>query len=852
MCLCPWGVAAHGAELSAETREFFARYCLDCHGDDKQKGDFDLRPLLSAALSEDPWAWQEVRDQIESEEMPPEEPLPEAAQRRAVLEWIDSGLAGVDWTALRRPGRVTMARLTRSEYRHTMRDLLGVDLHAGESLSAEGEGASGFENDRDALALTPALLDLYFDEAERLVDAVSALKNEPQRQHFSAQQMARLAGHDKRFEEGAMLVHPDQRIQSEVAFPVDGWFRFEFVARNFGKPSVIEVAIGEQVVATARVVAEQRAKVVAVGFVRAGQHRVSVRSKNLVPQTPLPGDVTERVQQLAGQRAARLDKMSDSESEAQRAARLALNERAVAIQEAYEWLRMLGPDGDPREVDRFRKYALERDHGSGAMRDQLAKVSGLSRAGLDALWEKHNAGVLAENRRLLEAVAHVQWQDWQWYQGKIVVDSMAVVGPVEDGGAAPVEFSDADGALSREFVERAFRRPVPAPEWQRYDAIRRQATARGESQDAALRLAAASVLVSPEFLLHRRQTRLVDESKWPMLDDFSLASRLSYFLWQSMPDERLIELAQAGRLGNVEVLRAEVTRMLADEKAEAFFAAFTEQWLGLSALRRGVGADRNRYPEFTPELAAAMCDEATLWFRQVVRGDEDLLRLIDARQTFVNGVLAKHYGIVGLQSEAWQKVELRDRNRGGVLGMAAVLTATSAPTRAHPSRRGTWVLETLLGRQQGEPLADAGELPGDAGETRGRTLREEMELHSNRAECAVCHDKIDPVGLGLQSFDALGRWRDLEAGAVIDDRGRLPDGEMFDGPAELKQALVERRPEVLRHLSAGMLAFALGRDLEPFDTAEIERIAETVEARGGSAHALLEAVVTSLPFRFSE
>jgi len=838
--------------MPLEAKEFFSQYCLDCHGEEKQKGDLDLLPLLSAAVDADPWAWKDIREQIASEEMPPEEPLPGAARRRTVLEWIDAEMAGVDWSGYRRPGQVTTARLTRSEYRNTMRDLLGIDLHAGENLLPEGEGASGFANDRNALALTPAMLDSYFDEAERLAAAVSALNYGPRRMRFSAVEMSEVAGHDKRFEDGAMLVHPDQRIQAEVDFPVDGWFRFEFVARNFGKPSVIEVTIGEKVITEVRVAGDQRERVAELGFVRAGRHMLSVRSKNLVPQTALPGDVSERVQALAEQRAARLAELSERESKALRTAREALNERGVAIQEAYEWLRMLGPNGDPREIDRFRKYALERDLGSEPARANLAKVSGLTRAELDALWRKNNEEVLAGNRQLLEAVAHVRWQDWERHQGKIVVDSMDVVGPFDDGGKAAVRFVDGDGKLSREFVERAFRRPVEQSEWQRYESMRVRSIDRGDSPGAALNLAVAAVLVSPDFLMHQKQTREVDESGWQLLDDFSLASRLSYFLWQSMPDRKLFELAEKGELRKKEVLVSEVERMLKDEKAEAFFAAFTEQWLGLSALRRGVGADRNFYPEFTPELASAMFDEAVLWFRQVMRGDEDLLRLIDSQETFVNGTLARHYGIGGLEGDGWQKVVLNDRNRGGVLGMAAVLTATSAPTRAHPSRRGTWVLETLLGQQQGEPLPDAGELPGDAGEKRGRTLREEMEVHSSRAECAICHDKIDPVGLGLQSFDALGRWRDLEAGEIIDDRGRLPDGEPFDGPAELKQALAKRRPEVLRHLSAEMLAFALGRDLEPFDTAEIERIVDEIEARDGSAHALFEAVVTSLPFRYSE
>ena len=851
MALVPSGWA-----VDAERVAFFEKYCLECHDAETTKGEVNLEPLLDGAVGNKPWDWLEVREQIENGEMPPDEALPDSGEREMVLEWIDAELEAVDWQRYRRAGHTPVARLTRDQYRNTLRDLLGIDLHAGSRLPLEGEGASGFSNDRTALGLTANQLESYFEDAERVATAVLALAEEPQRQRFLAADMARMAGHKVMFEEGAMLVHPGNQVQAEVGFPVDGYFRFEIGARVFGKRSIIEVAVDGEVVAEVPVVSNRRERVSVTGFVAAGggSRAVTLQSKNLVPQTPLPGDVAQRVAKRASENTARLQKSDATETDELGLAREALNKRSEAIQEAYEWLRFLGPQGDSREIDRFRKYALERDAGSEGARNRLAAALGKTRAEFDVFWEKENAEVLADNRRLLESVAHVRWGDWQNYQGKIVADWLEVVGPVADGGQALTQLVDDDGKLDGGFLERAFRRPLAEGERVRYDGVRTAALARGESETEALQLALVGVLVSPDFLLRQDSLRAGSDVENGALafDDFSLASRLAYFLWQSMPDAELFALAEQSRLAEPEVLRAQVGRMLKDRRAVAFFSSFSEQWLGLEALGRGVGADLNRFPEFTPELAQAMRSEAVLAFREVVREDQSLLRLIDSDTTWLDGALARLYGIDGVDGSSMRRVSLDDARRGGVLGMAAVLTATSAPTRAHPSRRGTWVLETLLGQQQGEPLADAGELPGEAGEQRGRTLREELDLHRTRKDCAACHNVIDPVGLGLQAFDGIGRWRDEEAGAPIDDHGQLPDGSEFDGPVELKRALVEKRGDFFRHLSAEMLAFALGRKVERYDRAEVGRIAAAVEERNGSAQALIEAVVTSFPFRYSD
>lgn len=753
---------------------------------------------------------------------------------------------------------MTLPRLTRAEYRNTLRDLLGVDLRAGEDLPEDGEGPSGFVNDRDALALSPAAMELYFDAAASALDGAFALARKPGIWRFEAEEMTRTAPRMPVAPRGVALVHPNHEVQAMVRFPVDGWYEFRLAGAVSGRACVAQFRVDGEVVAEARVTSEdyRRAPVArAFGFVRAGMHPFSATSKNLVPHPVLPPGIVKTVDERAAERAARLPAPSGGESAAAREAREALNSKSHGVQECYEWLRALGPDGDPRDIDLRRVYLAERRADWEKLRDRHAAAIGISPDEADRRWREQNAVRLADNERLLAAVAHVKWEDWTRYQGKLQADWIEVVGPVAKAGSAEtadwnlvaaLRSDPAPLPLLRDFLERAFRRPVGEAEIGRYEKIVRDAQRRGEDREAALKLAMSAALVSPRFLF-RPEGR-----EGRALDGYDLASRLSYFLWLSGPDGRLLDLAATGDLARPDVLAAEAGRMLADPRADAFFGAFADDWLGIRNLGGAIAPDPERFPEFTPELALAMRGEAVRTLAGVFRGGGALTDLLGTGEATLNETLARHYGVEGVSGPDFRRVKVDDPNRGGLLGLGAVLVATSSPARTNPVRRGAWVLERVLGEDPGEPRPNAGELPGNAGERRGKTLREELESHRSRPDCARCHDRIDPVGFALQNYDATGRWRDTEAGRPVDARGRLPGGAAFDGPGGLRDALVARRADFVENVTARLLAFALGRKVEYFDRAAVKAIAAETLDRDASARALVEAVVRADAFRFRE
>jgi len=291
--------------------------------------------------------------------------------------------------------------------------------------------------------------------------------------------------------------------------------------------------------------------------------------------------------------------------------------------------------------------------------------------------------------------------------------------------------------------------------------------------------------------------------------------------------------------------------MLQDPRASATMETFLGQWLGFESLGRSVFPDSKAFPEFTPALGKAMKEETYLVFDSLLRNDGSLLELLDSNSTFLNEVLADHYGVDGVSGNEMRRVTLDNPDRGGLLGMGSILTATSSPMRTSPVNRGKWVLETLLGNRIPEPPADAGILPENAGQKKGRTLREEFEMHRNNPSCMDCHEKIDPIGFGLENFDAIGRFRTSENGEPIDTSGVMPGGVSFNGSAELKRYILnERVDQFTRNISERMLAFALGRELKHYDEAAIIKIIDALEKNDYSAKTLIEEVVLSYPFQY--
>jgi uncharacterized protein DUF1592/uncharacterized protein DUF1588/uncharacterized protein DUF1587/uncharacterized protein DUF1585/uncharacterized protein DUF1595/cytochrome c len=393
----------------------------------------------------------------------------------------------------------------------------------------------------------------------------------------------------------------------------------------------------------------------------------------------------------------------------------------------------------------------------------------------------------------------------------------------------------------------AFRRPVDAAEVDRYLGMFDRARGRGDSFEASLRLALKGVLISPHFLF------LVEpepkEGGVYRLGPYALAQRISYFLWSSLPDEELLRAARDGTLHEPETLRAQVRRMLKDPRSKALGESFACQWLELEALGKTVRPDAKKFPEFDDELAEAMKDEVILAFHDVVGSNRTLLELIDSPTTFVNGRLAKLYGIEGVTGREMRRVELQDRNRGGVVGMAAVLTVSSYPLRTSPVIRGKWILESLLGNKVPPPPPDAGSLAENGGETAKLSFRERLEKHRTKPECASCHQKMDPLGFGLENFDPIGRWRTLDEGRPVDSIGQLPTGEKFESPAQLKKVLLARKDEVMTHLTRKILGYALGRALNNFDKCVVDDSLKALKADGYRSSAMIETIVLSYPFQ---
>lgn len=407
---------------------------------------------------------------------------------------------------------------------------------------------------------------------------------------------------------------------------------------------------------------------------------------------------------------------------------------------------------------------------------------------------------------------------------------------------------DAAAQLLERFAARAFRRPVSQEDLAPFLALYDRAAQRNDPYEECVKLALKGVLVSPQFLFRIEQLPKTDNPQ--PITDFELATRLSYFLWSSMPDERLTDLARQNKLHETVVLKAEVARMLQDPKADLFFETFTGQWLGTKEVGGSVSPINGEYKEvYSNELAADFRAEAIQLTTYVVRENRSILEFLDADYCFLNERLARHYGLPEVKGSELRKVAVQNGQRGGLLGLGGVHMVTSYPQRSSPVLRGAWVLETLLGTPVPSPPADVPALPKKVSEKNAKTFREQLQKHRDNPSCAACHDLIDPIGFGLDNYDLLGRWRDkTENGKPVDATGVLPSGEKFAGPAELKRILLARKQEFARQLSRKVLGYALGRSLEDPDSCTIESLVTSLEENDYRMQTLIEGIVLSTPF----
>jgi hypothetical protein len=399
----------------------------------------------------------------------------------------------------------------------------------------------------------------------------------------------------------------------------------------------------------------------------------------------------------------------------------------------------------------------------------------------------------------------------------------------------------------RPVLDRAFRRPVSEDKLDRYARlVRVTVDEMGETYETGLSMALQAILVAPEFLFRLEGEPEPGQSE-RRLDDFELASRLSYFLWSSMPDEELFELAKRSELGNPGTLRQQVARMLHDDRAEALVDNFAAQWLNLRNLDN-VSPNTDLFKSFNDALRVDMRQETELLFRTVMQEDRSIEELLSSGFTFVNKRLAEHYGIKGVESDEFERVSLAGTNRSGVLTHASILTLTSNPDRTSPVKRGKWIMENIFGEAPPPPPPGVPELEETAKVSPDATLREQLAKHREDPGCAACHKLMDPLGLGFENFNAIGQWRTEDEGKAIDAAGSLPSGENFDGPLQLISIVRSRREDFFRTMSETMLVYAVGRGAEYYDKCAVDQCLKLLHQRGNRFSALVEAIVLSDPF----
>ncbi len=762
---------ADGVAVEVGLRQFLARHCVDCHGGGKAEGDaiLDL-PSSDAGLLEQRKLWETAVRRVEAGEMPPQDrPRPTSADAGAFVSALRQRYDAADLRAPADPGRVTMRRLNRVEYRNTIRDLVGVDFDPTADFPSDEIG-HGFDTIGDVLTVSPLLLERYLDAAEAVMERAIPTTRPPVLKRYrnsrhtepASPDVARLVvGGFRRMSTAGTEAIELGPINSPFEWTADG--EYEFVTKAYAAPDALQ-PVRVTILVSGRELAQT-----------SSQEDLD-RLSGAVPRTALIlGSflVTGTTPTTAQEFTLRIPPLSGRER------------MLIAIDRP-------AADAPPAEVF----------------------VDGIRLNGpLDSR--------PATQKRLLACAATSGQQE----QTREV--------------------------LAR-FLRRAFRRRLEPEELERHAALADAAVQAGRGWHEGVQLAMQAALCSPKFLYRVESDDSPDASDVQPLDDYQLASRLSYFLWSTMPDDELLDLADRGQLAAG--LDGQVRRMLSDPRADALVSSFAMQWLQLKRIEF-ISPDGGLFPTFDNALRTAMMQETELFVGAVFREDRSILELIDSDSTFVNGPLAKHYALeddyrkAGGTGKDFRRVPTADRTRGGLVSQAGILTATSNPTRTSPVKRGRWVLEQLLGEPPPPPPPNVPELPDDGGVSATASLRERMEVHRRNASCAGCHARMDAIGFSLENYDAVGGFRIKDGTFAIDAGGSFPDGTTFSGPAGLKDVLLARKREFCRCLTEKMMTFALGRGLEPADRPTVERIIDRLESNDHKVSVLVSGIVASDAFR---
>jgi mono/diheme cytochrome c family protein len=790
---------ASATGFATVVKPFLAEHCYGCHGNkgEPEKG-LNLESFESvASLVEQRDKWDEVVRKLRASEMPPlEEEQPPEDTRQAVAKWIAGELDRIDRTTPPNPGRVTARRLNRTEYNNTIKELLGVDLRPADDFPQDDSGY-GFDNIGDVLSLSPALMEKYVTAADRVTR--QALFGPPR----ASATLVKLRSEGRRVKDTREfpssydvtgLSYPNA-FHAIHRVPVDGEYAVRVVLGGV-RPK------GSEPITVALWVDQEQVRTIV--------HDPDRSATFSDDRQDFGGQATEfRVKLTAGDRWI-----------------------SVAIPRIFEGLpaRYDGPNpskqpdpppavfkppagAPPERIAFLQKRFMETQAELEKIAFNAVRVGGVDVAGPYS----HEAGPSKESLQKIYTCGHFSGSHQPWCATRIVSD----------------------------LARRAFRRPVTEREINTYVSLVRGAEQEEGSFAEGLAVGIQALLVSPDFLFRLERDRRTSASY--QITQHELATRLSYFLWASMPDRELREAADAGRLRDPLVMSTQVRRMLRDPKARALAEHFGGQWLQFRALE-SVTRDRDRFPDFEDYLRLSMRRETELFFEHIVREDRSILDFIDARYSFINERLARHYGLTGVSGPEFRRVDLAGSPRGGIVTHASVLTVSSYATRTSPVLRGKWILDNLLNAPPPEPPAD---VPNLDEVTIGTTasMRQQLEEHRKNPTCASCHRRMDPLGFGLENFDAVGAWRTMDGNFPVDASGTLPDGRKFSGPEELRTILKADREAFAEALTGKLLTYALGRGLERYDMRTVRLIASRLPRHDYRFSGLVLEIANSLPFQ---
>ena len=767
------------------------RYCVTCHNDRLRTAEFSLDGVDLSDLGGHAEQWEKVINKLRTRTMPPVgRPRPEIETYDALASWLESEL---DQYAADRPnpGRTeAFHRLNRAEYANAIRDLLVIDVDVNELLPADDIDQYGFDNMADVLTVSPALMDRYLSAARKI--GRLALGEEP------------LGPATETYSVNILNVQ-DDRMGDDVPFgsrgglgirhyfPVDGEYDLAVTLhRNY------------------------------VNYVRGmgSRHELEVRlDGELVRSFTFGGeepDVTQAPASYGGNQF-----------------------------------------GDPE----WEEYMLFAD---ANMRVRFPATAGPHVVSVTFVRRFTEPEGVLQPRQSSFAVAVNEMRD-----GNAAVDKVAIGGPYVSHGPGdtpsrraifscqPATNSNSDEEHCAQEIlsglaRRAYRRPLEEFDLSTLMNFYRMGRS-DASFDAGIQLALERLLISPDFLFRVERDPIdSDPGTIYALTDLEIASRLSYFLWSSGPDDELLVLAERSRLNDPEILEQQVMRMLADPRATALVQNFAGQWLYLRNLR-GAVPDPLVFPEFDENLREAFAKETEMFVESLLREDTSVLDLLGADYTFVNERLARHYGIPGIYGSHFRRVSLDPdmaERRGGIFGHGSLLTVTSYPNRTSPVLRGKWVLTNILGTPPPAPPADIPDLPDRGENGEAATVRDRLARHRESPACSVCHAPMDPLGLALENYDAVGHWRTTgEAELPIDSSGNLPDGTVFEGPMGLRTLLLERRDQFVGTFTEKLLAYALGRGPEYYDRPTVRAITRAAASDNYRWSSIIVGIVQSTPFR---